>query len=179
MRPFACEVHDFGAAAPNASVADAGDRAEAWQARTMTAVRARSAILLGLVACAACGDASTGSDPAPDVGADTGLGGFDVSTQFDGHYDPFDVSWDSPWGDGPADAPSAPTIRCGSAADGGSFDVDAAFCDPPPSVCADDWWLVYFTDGRCVRGLCTFDRRALFCNGGCRDGGCLPGPTAK
>lgn len=81
-----------------------------------------------------------------------------------------------------ADAPNAPqpepdggfdppTVMC-SLVDAG----DAAVCSMPPSVCANDWWLVYYDHGQCVSGLCAWSKHFRECN--CYKGACTGVITA-
>jgi hypothetical protein len=57
--------------------------------------------------------------------------------------------------------------------------VDAALCPPPPSVCENSRWLVYYDLGECVSGLCAWQKMYRACAGGiCVGGGCMSGLTA-
>jgi hypothetical protein len=57
--------------------------------------------------------------------------------------------------------------------------VDAALCPPPPSVCDDSRWLVYYDLGECVSGLCAWQKMYRACpNGFCARGACMSGITA-
>ena len=50
---------------------------------------------------------------------------------------------------------------------------DSGVCPLPASVCADSFWLVYYDDGQCGAGLCSWQATDHFCSGGCRLGGCI------
>jgi hypothetical protein len=147
-------------------------------------VTGRRAFFLVLVACGACTAADDGATTT-DAGEDTHAFGndFDVSSpDNDGASPWWDTHYDPPWGDAPDAMPPAPVVRCGVATspdDAALDDADASDpCDPPPSTCADRFWLVYFTNGTCVRGMCLFEEKTLLCSDGCENGGCLPGLTA-
>ena len=45
-------------------------------------------------------------------------------------------------------------------------------CAPPPSVCGDSVTLVYYTDGACVEGRCTWTQVQQICDYGCDVYGC-------
>jgi hypothetical protein len=149
-------------------------------------VTRRCAFFVVLVACGACTAADDGASTT-DAGDDANAFGndFDVaSPPYDGSPFWWDSHFDPPWGDAPDAMPPAPRLRCGvrtSPVDGALADADAATepCDPPPSTCADRYWLVYFTNGTCVRGTCFFEEKALLCPEGCENGGCRPAPTTK
>jgi hypothetical protein len=68
-----------------------------------------------------------------------------------------------------------PTARaCNAAAD------DGGLCPLPPSTCADRRWLVYYDNGQCVSGQCTWGKRYLDCGTiGCFFGACQYPPTAQ
>jgi hypothetical protein len=62
-----------------------------------------------------------------------------------------------------------------------SCTADAGVCnDLPPSVCGDSKTLLYFSDGACVGGKCTWKQTAMTCGpqSSCFQGGCTP-PTTK
>jgi hypothetical protein len=55
----------------------------------------------------------------------------------------------------------------------GTGDPDAAAeCAPPPSYCADDLYLVYYENGRCVAGVCQWDQVFYECPYQCLVDGC-------
>jgi len=119
---------------------------------------------------AACG-ADAAALPVADAGAD--------ATFDDAPYFAFDASdeWSlfppapPPGGPPPLDAGDPPDIACGP--DAGP---DAGSCDrPPPSECASSSWLVYYVDGVCIDGRCSWTKRFLAC--GCRHGACCPPST--
>jgi hypothetical protein len=58
--------------------------------------------------------------------------------------------------------------------DGGSCSGDdAGTCQLPPSLCADDRWLAYFTNATCVDGRCRWDVGYRDCDAlSCVGGGC-------
>jgi hypothetical protein len=63
-----------------------------------------------------------------------------------------------------APAPPPPSVSCDAA--------DAALCMPPPSVCADGSWLVYYDQGECIAGQCAWQERYARCEYGCGSGAC-------
>jgi hypothetical protein len=69
--------------------------------------------------------------------------------------------------------PDPPPVACD--ADAG---VNAALCPPPPSVCEDSRWLVYYDLGECVSGLCVWQKMYRACAGFCLHGACMSGVTA-
>jgi len=51
---------------------------------------------------------------------------------------------------------------------------DASACAVPPSVCTDDGWLAYFTNGSCQDNVCQWEVAYRDCHGlGCQAGGCI------
>ena len=76
--------------------------------------------------------------------------------------------------------PAQPAIDCGQAggesAGAGGADEDCAF---PPSVCADDRRLAYYSSGVCVAGRCRWTVEMLECPGRCSRGSCAPPTTEK
>jgi hypothetical protein len=62
--------------------------------------------------------------------------------------------------------PQPPQVSC-SGGDGGS-----GVCVPPPSVCASTVWLVYYDQGECDAGQCTWQERYARCADGCASGAC-------
>jgi hypothetical protein len=58
-----------------------------------------------------------------------------------------------------AAGPNPPPSAC--AEDAGN---DAGLCPPPRSVCADQTWLVYYDNGQCVSGQCTWEKRYIRCS---------------
>lgn len=125
----------------------------------------RRPLLVLLLALAACPDRAAPPDSA--VPTDLGLAP-DLATP--------DLRW--VWPDlrfTSFDAGTPPLVKCGgdaAARDG------AVECPPPESQCAaaDSTWLIYFTNGRCVRGQCAWDRMFLDCADDdgkrCLNGGC-------
>ena len=69
--------------------------------------------------------------------------------------------------------PDPPPVACDADAGG-----DAALCPPPPSVCDDSRWLVYYDLGECVSGLCAWQKMYRNCAGFCTRGACMSGVTA-
>jgi len=75
-------------------------------------------------------------------------------------------------------APNPPPLAC---------DVDASpatpVCPLPPSACASSAWLVYYDDGQCVAGACSWQKKDRYCGDlGCMHGACgsvgtVPPPT--
>lgn len=99
------------------------------------------------------GDAATRTPPTTDAGATDA-----ASAVKDASLTP--------------DAATPPNVSCTTA--------DASACDSiPPSVCAAFDTLVYFSDGACVDGACTWKQTSMQCvQGYCTNGGCTP-PTTK
>jgi hypothetical protein len=62
-----------------------------------------------------------------------------------------------------------------AAPDAGSCDGDdASACAMPHSVCADDRWVAYFTNGVCQQNVCQWEVNYRDCNvRGCNAGGCI------
>ena len=57
--------------------------------------------------------------------------------------------------------------------DGGSCSPDdASACELPRSVCADDRWLAFFSNGRCVEGTCRWAVQYMECPAKCVSHGC-------
>lgn len=143
----------------------------------------RALLVPMVVVCVSCHDAETTPSTTNVEDSAVSEGGFDiggldvglVDTAFD--RTPFDATWSGPT-DAPDDAPDPPAVHCG-ASESDEAGADAGLCDPPPSICADPWWLVYYTNGRCVDGACRYDKATLFCNLGCSYGGCVPRSTGK
>jgi hypothetical protein len=99
--------------------------------------------------------ASTSIPPIDeDSGSDAGLFLGVVSSDASGETDAADAALASD--SGPVSCP----------ADGGA-------CDIPPSICRDSNHAAYFTNPRCVDGLCAFDMQTLDCPSGCNNGGCI------
>src|SRR3954469_12644451 len=44
--------------------------------------------------------------------------------------------------------------------------MDAGTCPLPPSTCLDTWYLVYYTGGDCVDGMCQFTTNLMYCDRG-------------
>lgn len=74
----------------------------------------------------------------------------------------------------------APDHAMISIPDGGSCAAsDAGVCGLPPSVCADNRWLAYFTNATCVEGGCRWDVAYRDCGAiGCVNHGCNLNITA-
>jgi hypothetical protein len=74
--------------------------------------------------------------------------------------------------------------RCGKSSSDGHHDgpsqpcTKAEECVPPPSFCADDTTLAYFTSGACENARCVWSTRQSACGGPCRTGGCLSTGTS-
>jgi hypothetical protein len=66
-----------------------------------------------------------------------------------------------------APGPDPPALACDADANGG-------ICVLPPSRCANGLWLVYYDNGQCVGGWCTWDKRYVNCGGACYSGSCQP-----
>jgi hypothetical protein len=63
---------------------------------------------------------------------------------------------------------------------GRCIDQDASTCVLPASICADELWLAYFTDGQCQEGHCHWRVAYRECGGrGCQDGACVQNFTIK
>jgi hypothetical protein len=45
-------------------------------------------------------------------------------------------------------------------------------CPLPPSACADSRWLVYYDDGQCIAGSCSWKMKDSYCSLGCSQGAC-------
>jgi hypothetical protein len=47
-------------------------------------------------------------------------------------------------------------------------------CTPPPSVCAEEHWIVYYDDGVCEKNQCAWTTKFFECRGGdqCISGAC-------
>jgi len=81
--------------------------------------------------------------------------------------------------------PTQPAVDCGqaggdSAGAGGTNSADSADeCASPPSVCADDGRLVYYSSGVCVAGACRWTAYTLDCPIGCSRGSCASPTTEK
>ncbi len=63
----------------------------------------------------------------------------------------------------PLDAGALPPTPCGG---------DAGMCLLPPPVCADDHYVVYYTDGMCTAGECVWTSNLHYCPLGCAGGAC-------
>ena len=70
------------------------------------------------------------------------------------------------------DAGPEPVVACGNSVDASAGSLDAAPCAPPPSHCADDRVLVYYTDGRCIDDACHWTAQFLTCPASCIGDGC-------
>jgi hypothetical protein len=46
-------------------------------------------------------------------------------------------------------------------------------CIPPPSFCADQQTIAFYTNPVCQQGNCSWTTERNSCNGPCRNGGCL------
>jgi hypothetical protein len=102
----------------------------------------------------ATGDASSMIIPVMDAARGTGDPGLSLDA----------TDLDAP-------GPDPPPLAC----DAGG---DAGLCPPPHSECADPNWLVYYDNGQCVSGQCTWDKRYVECSVvSCFDGACQAPPT--
>jgi hypothetical protein len=122
-----------------------------------------------VVGCGNSGDPS-GPPPAvqPPVIACTAA---PVPAPADASTDAQAVDADKSGTDGAADA------EAGIDAGPGLNDPDAEApyqdsCAIPPSTCADNHWLAYFDDGRCVNGTCELIAKYHYCTVGCSEGSC-------
>jgi hypothetical protein len=74
------------------------------------------------------------------------------------------------------DAGEQPIVTCG--VDGSSGEASAGEaasangCEVPQSRCADDRWLVYYSDGKCVDGRCQWREDLFLCQLSCGNYGC-------
>jgi hypothetical protein len=66
-------------------------------------------------------------------------------------------------------APDPPSMACGPDA-GAPADVE---CPLPPSVCTGAGTLVYYDNGTCVSGACTWQSHYHFCSSTCANGACI------
>jgi hypothetical protein len=76
----------------------------------------------------------------------------------------------------PGDPPDAPQDHAMvSSPDAGTCeaDGDASACVTPPSVCADQRWLAFFTNGSCIEHQCEWQVAYRDCGLGCANGGCI------
>ena len=108
-------------------------------------------------------------DPDSDAGI-TGDATVDVSTSNDAGIDgrTSDASRDA---NSSFDA-APPVVSCA---------MNASACDSlPPSTCADATTVLFFSDGACDGGTCTWKTRTMPCGAQsyCFNGGCTP-PTTK
>jgi hypothetical protein len=122
-------------------------------------------------------DATTGSD----IGDPDGSAVADADAQAEADLDaPSEADADP--------LPVPPPMNCDvdastddADADGAEADVEA--CPLPPSVCAprSSWppfVLVYYSDGTCVSGVCTWVAHTIPCTLGCDNGACIESITA-
>ena len=76
-----------------------------------------------------------------------------------------------------------PVVACTPPKDAGpDADSQDPPCDFPPATCADDTWLVYFTNGQCNGTTCSFEKKTYRCTKGCNGTMCKPlrdGPTSS
>ena len=94
-----------------------------------------------------------------------------------GHPIIVDLAWSHVWPDlfrlPPSVDAMPPAEVCGR--DGGARDAGPE-CAPPASECADDRWLMYYTKGECVAGLCHWQVAFMDCVAAgadnCVHGGC-------
>jgi hypothetical protein len=78
--------------------------------------------------------------------------------------------------DAPIDHATVGAPDAGSCTEGN----DASTCVVPPSVCADERWLAYFTNGSCRQNRCQWQVLYRDCGAlGCGVGGCILNVTAK
>jgi hypothetical protein len=146
-------------------------------------------VLFAASAFAACSDAgdepaASGAGAAADAAGDrvnssAGAGGkhdlmFDAAPTDASEIEP-DVA--------PADAGEQPVVACSM--DGGLSDAlgamdtgTSAECEPPPSRCADNRFLVYYRDGTCVDGRCQWREELYRCAYSCLGNGCNGNFTA-
>lgn len=66
--------------------------------------------------------------------------------------------------------PSPPQVSCD-----GSGGGDAGVCPPPRSVCVSGLWLLFYDQGECVSGQCSWQERYVVCADGCASGACIIG----
>jgi hypothetical protein len=78
----------------------------------------------------------------------------------------------------PFDAGPPPMVTCHAQDDAG------VQCALPPSVCLDDYYLIYYTGGTCVDNKCEYETHWLYCYAQCwknldpvTGDGCSPGFT--
>ena len=97
---------------------------------------------------------------------------------------PDDDDWVRPDSPPPSvDAGPPPLVTCSEPK--GNPHVDAGVqCPLPASVCLDEIYLVYYTGGTCVDGVCQFETNLMGCDLQCVSysdpsygGGCLQAPT--
>jgi hypothetical protein len=78
----------------------------------------------------------------------------------------------------PSDAPIDHAVVAAPDAGSCTEGDDASTCVPQPSVCADERWLAYFTNGACHQNRCLWQVEYRDCGiASCRDGACLPNLT--
>jgi len=78
-------------------------------------------------------------------------------------------------GDAAEDHPIVASPDAGTCAE-----EDASSCAVPSSVCADQRWLAFFTNGSCHQSRCQWEVGYRDCGAtGCQAGGCLLNVTAK
>jgi hypothetical protein len=65
-----------------------------------------------------------------------------------------------------APGPDPAPVDCGAVA------AEAGFCPPPPSRCASYRWLVFYDNGECVSGSCSWEKRYADCAYGCIHDAC-------
>jgi len=106
--------------------------------------RSLDASMAGADAASQSGDVESTPDAALDTGGDGGSVGLDSGP------DATDLD---------AAATDPPPLACDADAGG-----EARLCPPPPSVCADTSTLVYYDNGQCVSGQCTWDKRSVRCS---------------
>ena len=139
--------------------------------------KGRTAMLMGLVLVGACtsGARSTPLDAAlsegdeigPSIfGGDANLAIVDAASPVVAHDAEFGVSLDATDLDAPAPDPVDASCDSDAADEGG-------LCPLPRSQCADGRWLVYFDNGACVSGQCSWEQRYVDCSTlGCFLGAC-------
>jgi hypothetical protein len=111
-------------------------------------------------------DAGTGALGGSSAG---GNGGLDASGISQGGHP------SATGGHGGAVHVEAPVVHCGPM-DGGGGAAGASShddsCAPPPSLCGNSVTLVYYTDGACIDGRCTWTQEQQICDYGCDANGC-------
>ncbi len=151
-------------------------------------------VLLAAILAAACDSANepsfhpgglrdaagASSEPSPaqaqaEAAADSSLDG----SELDGSVS----------GDGPSDSdmdalPVPAPVRCDPDASAADVDANVYPCPLPPSVCVQGpsptaaASLVYYSDGKCISGACTWVSHTIRCGVECVGGACIASVTA-